>query len=188
LVGPGLVYGSLALAFLFLAACGQSHDTSTFSGRGQADGGGEAAIPTTGDAGPTLFNEGGGPSCANTCGEPPEVMFDLSCASTDLESMTLSGACAMGDGGPTTFPGGYDYPTLYIYGTSAGVCHVLLAFASGFMYSDDLTFVSQTPMPPAGCPACPTLLVPSASAVLVHNPPSTCVDAGSATSSDAGAD
>jgi hypothetical protein len=61
--------------------------------------------------------------------------------------------------------------------SSTGTCHVELTFVTGFVYSADVTFTSQS----AGCAGCGTTIGPTQGQFMVNNPSSTCVavpDAG----------
>jgi hypothetical protein len=66
---------------------------------------------------------------------------------------------------------------VYLAATAPGVCHVELTFATGFTYSTDVTFTSQTDPEPPGCAQCPPYIGPASQATfMVHNPSNTCVD------------
>ncbi|HEY6460337.1 MAG TPA: hypothetical protein VIY73_09300 [Polyangiaceae bacterium] len=104
-------------------------------------------------------------------------MFQLSCSTNDLESVTATGAC----GSRLPVWGGVWGDVVYVPSDEAGDCHVLLTFATGFTYAGAVTFVTQ-----AGCVCggakgtCPSITVPTNGPLQVDNPSSTCVafDAG----------
>jgi hypothetical protein len=124
----------------------------------------------------------GGASCPSTCTESAPATFVLSCDSSDLTAASASGPCALSDAG------------LHVVGTwltvgspSAGQCQVTLTFATGFQYSTDVTFVSQTDPAPHGCGACPAYFAATESTFMVDNPPATCADAASVEGPEAAA-
>ena len=112
--------------------------------------------------------------CSGSCSVNRSATFVLSCSTTDLTSVAVSGPCASGHAGTS----------LEIESPSPGVCHVALTFATGFVYSADVTFVSQTDPEPAGCATCPPYITATQRTFMVDNPPATCIAAGT----DAGRD
>jgi hypothetical protein len=105
------------------------------------------------------------------------AIFDLSCASTDLTAVDVSGPCAVADAG--TSPGFYVRGgQIAISSDVAGVCHVQLTFVSGPTYSTAVTFSATVD-------DCGTTSVePTQSTFTVDNPSSTCADGGSDARSD----
>jgi hypothetical protein len=103
--------------------------------------------------------------------------FDLSCGSTDLTSVVVAGPCVTGDASPTGYLSGSDGQHVLLSSWSPGVCSVELMFATGFTYSAQVTFVSQTVGNPNRC-SCQTTISPTQSTFVVNNPSTTCVDAG----------
>jgi hypothetical protein len=112
-------------------------------------------------------------ACCGACPEGEPAVFELSCASTDLQGVTLTGPCAgrdeaadytLGDG------------KVYVWGATGGACHVELAFASGFTFGADVTFATE-PGGVCGGPQCkcPDYGSVTSPPVVVHNPASTCV-------------
>jgi hypothetical protein len=119
-------------------------------------------------------------SCPGGCPGFGLAAFNLSCSATDLTSVALSGPCADTDSGlASTEPAKYLYGAgnraLSVTSLKPGTCHVVLSFASGFTYSADVVFTSQT-TEPAGC--CPAYVAPTQPSFLVDNPNQTCLDAG----------
>ena len=123
--------------------------------------------------------------CHPCSGEPdcPEqgaaFTVDLSCMSSDLVAVALSGACrddsdAMSFTAPPTTPLSPDYSefggTVRIVAQSAGDCHFVLTFASGASYGGDVQIVEREP----GC-GCPSYLTAPELTVVASNPDSTCV-------------
>jgi len=118
--------------------------------------------------------DGGGLACTVSCGIPYGfATFNLSCSATHLTNVAVSGPCATDDGPSYSVAG----QSISINSTSAGVCHVELTFATGFTYSTDVTFESQSAPKPPVC--CPLLTAPTQSTFTVDDPSATCVDAGS---------
>jgi hypothetical protein len=176
------VYGCTAtLGLLVALGAGCSETKSDFSGG--LDGGE--------DGGQCLTVEG----CMSS--EVTFASFCMSCAMdlftvTDLTGVTLSGPCAMGDGalGNYTLGPPFETPCISVGSPSPGVCHVELNFATGFTYSTNVTFTSQTLEVPRGCPACPPFIGPTglpSDPISVNNPSMTCVSSYSGPS-DAASD
>jgi hypothetical protein len=118
-------------------------------------------------------------SCPGGCPGSGLAILNLSCGPTDLTSVTLTGPCATTDAGPAD-----PNPAKYVFGATSqalaisspnpGTCHVVLSFASGFSYSTDVLFTSQTSE--GGC--CPAYVAPTQPTFSVNNPSQTCTDAG----------
>ncbi len=115
---------------------------------------------------------GEGHACSNFETANQFAEFRLSCAPTDLTSMSVSGPCAGADASisdPTASA------SLAISSPSPGVCRVTLTFATGFTYATDVTFVLQS-----DDDTCPVwhYTAPTQRTFTVNNPSTTCVDAG----------
>jgi len=132
--------------------------------------------------------QSGAPACPGFCLANTPVAFTLACAPTDVTNVTVSGPCLFGDAAPSTFVPDPRSTSIPIGSASPGVCHVTIAFATGFTYSADVTFVSQTQWAPAGCNHCAPYVTPTQPSFTVNNPSSTCVDAGPDAGQDAPAD
>jgi hypothetical protein len=115
------------------------------------------------------------PECNTTdLGDEP-AEFRLSCGPTDLTKVALSGPCSVGDAGLSTYLFAPASTSLYVTSPVAGDCHVILTFATGFIFSADVSFtLTQT----EACGAFASFTVPTQSIFMVDNPSSTCVDAG----------
>lgn len=114
--------------------------------------------------------------CNGSCAIPyVPATLNLSCSTTDLVSVAVSGPCST-DGAPWYRATGQ---FIEVTSPSAGICHVELTFATGFAYSTDVTFTTP-PADPSVC--CPVATAPTQATFTVNNPSATCVD----TSSDAG--
>jgi hypothetical protein len=96
--------------------------------------------------------------------------------------VALSGSCSNGDSSPSGYLFGSEGASLAITSSAPGDCHVALTFATGFTYSTDITFVSQTELQTSGCPACPSYTAPTQAKFSVANPSATC--AGDASPDD----
>jgi hypothetical protein len=107
-------------------------------------------------------------------------VFDLSCAPADLTSISVRGPCSSSFDGE----GPYTEMAVVVYGEDAGTCHVVLTFATGFTYSTDVGFTSQTSWVcgSQSCGSCGEITFPTGGPFTVENPFSTCigVDAGGA--------
>ncbi len=120
--------------------------------------------------------------CGGCVGDSPAVL-QLSCGTTDLQSVVATGPCASytGDG------------FVSVQSRGPGTCHIDLRFATGFTYSTDVTFMSQ-PGGVCGGPQCkcPDYVAATSGPFMVNNPSDTCVatpDAGADVgASDASAD
>jgi hypothetical protein len=115
--------------------------------------------------------------CFTVCPDNQPAMFQLSCSATNLTSVALSGACAIGDAGPAKDLVTSAGALLLVRAPRPGACHVVLTFATSFTYSADVTFTVQTVAEPAGCGSCP-YTVPNKPTFMVNNPNATCVDEG----------
>jgi hypothetical protein len=109
--------------------------------------------------------------------EDQPAIFQLSCGPTDLTSVSLSGACATADASPTGDAFGSASASVAVTSPNPGQCHVVLTFATGFTYTADVTFTVQTDNGGPGCPSS-TYTAPTQQSFTVHNPSTTCVDAG----------
>jgi hypothetical protein len=124
---------------------------------------------------------GGGCSSTGDCSggcATGNATFVLSCGSTDLRGVQLSGPCATRDASPSNYVNSGDTAFVDVTSPSPGVCHVELVFATGFIYSADVQFTLQSDNEPSHC-ACSSFVAPaSQSTFVVNNPGSTCLDAG----------
>jgi hypothetical protein len=112
--------------------------------------------------------------CPVFCGVPVAATFDLSCAPTDLVSVSVSGVCATGDANPANYMQGPGDTHLSIFSDRAGVCDLYLTFATGFTYSASVTFAV---IPSSdGCPSC--AIGPTQGHFAVGNPSGTCGGSG----------
>jgi hypothetical protein len=93
-------------------------------------------------------------------------MLQFTCEPTPLPSVSVAGPCTSS----VTVDGAY------VAGESAGTCHVVLTFATGFVFATDVTFTEATSyvcgMP--SCGSCGQITTPGSSPVGVDNPGSTC--------------
>jgi hypothetical protein len=126
-------------------------------------------------------------ACPGGCISAEFATFDLNCSHNDLVSVTASGPCSMPDASLTWYTGAATEYTVSVGSTSPGICHVDLAFATGFTYSADVTFTSQTLSSAPGCPEC-HFIGPTGGPFVVGNPSDTCVDAAIGELPDASAD
>jgi hypothetical protein len=118
-------------------------------------------------------------ACCGTCPAGEPATFRLSCSTTDLVGVTLSGPCAPPGDAASSLWSSSD-GVVYVYGAGgAGECHVELRFATGFTYAADVSFASK-PGGVCGGPqcACPDYTTATSGELTVHNPGATCVDAG----------
>ena len=124
-------------------------------------------------------DDSGSPACPLVCDDGEGAFFELSCAPTDLVSVTVTGPCATGDAGSTTYGDRfYTSSWVWVTGSGPGVCNVELAFASGFAYAVSVTFTVQSGDGPPGCPGCPPYVAPTQRKFTVENPSTTCLDGG----------
>lgn len=129
----------------------------------------------------------GPPACPGFCSENRPATFILTCAPTDVTSVSLSGPCSGADGGSSTYVPDSSSASVQVGSASPGVCHVTIMFSTGFTYSVDVTFVSQMDPAPSGCGTCSPYVTATERTFTVNNPSTTCVDAG-AGASDSSAD
>lgn len=120
-----------------------------------------------------------GPNCPLLCITGGLAELDLSCAHADLESVVVTGPCAEGDANPDNYLDRSNTEYLFLGSPSPGVCHVQLEFGTGFTYSTDVTFASETQGYVPGCPECAPYVGPTQGTFVVDNPSSTCGDGGS---------
>ena len=131
-----------------------------------------------------LIVVGGGTGCAQhqSCDNISRVTtpatFELACAPSDLTAVNILGPCAGNNlrSDPADYYGNGEggLGKLEVSSQVAGLCHVELTFASGFVYSTNVTFAGTADR-------CGTAFInPTQSTFTVNNPISTCVDAGSA--------
>jgi hypothetical protein len=114
-------------------------------------------------------------SCdSGVLGDQPAT-FQLSCGTTNLTNVALSGVCATGDAGPSDVLVDSIRASISIGSPSPGECHVVVTFATGFTYSADVTFTMQRDPDPNCCGAC-SYVAPDQPTFMVNNPSSTCVD------------
>jgi hypothetical protein len=144
-------------------------------------GGPDASYDSTGDGGE---GDDGGVMCFGCGTTVTPAKFELSCGSTDLTSVVVAGPCATGDASPSGYLSGSDGQYVLLSSWSPGVCSVALMFATGFTYSAEVTFVSQTEGNDPNRCSCQTTISPTQTTFTVNNPSTTCVDAGL----DAGSD
>jgi hypothetical protein len=150
-----------------LGGCSETKRGSVFSGVGFSDDGGNEV----GQAG----DDSDGCALGLFCNGGTDAIFDLSCGPTDLTSVVISGPCATGDASLSNHVSGSESQYVSLSSPSPGVCHVELTFATGFTYSADVTFVSESVVGPC---ACPSSTAPTQNTFMVNNPSTTCVDAG----------
>jgi hypothetical protein len=114
--------------------------------------------------------------CCGTCLASEPADFQLTCETTDLESVTATGPCATQDESLSSHIGRGE---VFVDSAGPGVCHVALTFATGFTFAADVTFATQPGGDCGGpqCP-CPKYVAPTAGPFVVENPSATCVDAG----------
>jgi hypothetical protein len=122
----------------------------------------------------------------NVIPDPPtEAIFEPSCGVANLVAVDLSGPCATGDAGNPSYAYG---EWVEIASPNPGVCHVRLTFATGFIYSVDVTFTSQTAE--GDCVPSFSYVGPTQVVFPVTDPGETCMASGDACASctDANAD
>jgi hypothetical protein len=124
--------------------------------------------------------------CCGLCPASEPAVFELSCGSTDLTSVVATGPCATPYARASSYVGD---GMVMVASQSAGACHVVLTFATGFTYSADVTFTSK-PGGVCGGPQCkcPDPALSTSGPIPVNNPSNTCVDAGLEGARDAGED
>jgi hypothetical protein len=117
-------------------------------------------------------------SCDNFDRVETPATFELACAATDLTAVIVSGPCSSNNmlSDPADYYGNGEggLGKLEVGSQVAGLCHVELTFASGFVYSTNVTFIGMSD-------TCGTSSIsPTQSVFVVNNPSSTCTDGGSA--------
>jgi hypothetical protein len=116
--------------------------------------------------------------CNDGCTAWSTAALDLTCAPSDLQTVTATGPCAADGGG--TFVGPPTSNLISVFSPTVGTCHVTLVFASGYTFSTNVTFAE---MAGGGCGGCPPYIGATSGPISVNNPESTCValvlDAGS---------
>jgi hypothetical protein len=120
-----------------------------------------------------------GPQC-DSCHSSAGALFKLSCTPADIVSLVASGPCAPSDASIEQLQ--EDSFVTLASPSSTGTCHVALTFATGFVYSTDVTFTSQS----GGCAGCPATIGPTQGEFMVGNPSDTCSAAPEAGVSGAG--
>ena len=118
-------------------------------------------------------------ACCGLCPDSVPADFNLTCESTNLESVVATGPCA---GPPDASVTGYTNTWMgsehvYVSSDAPGTCHVELTFATGYTYSTDVTFATQSGGV-CGGPQCTCGDYLAAGSFAVNNPPDTCIDAG----------
>jgi hypothetical protein len=137
-------------------------------------------------AGLLVVLAGAGCGTSGNCGgcvEGALATFNLSCSPNDLVSVLASGPCAMPDAGLAWYTGVGSEWSVGVGSPSPGECHVVLTFATGFTYSADVTFTSQTA---ESCKGCPPYIGPTSGPFTVNNPATTCLDAAPDAAPEAG--
>ncbi len=115
---------------------------------------------------------------AGGCPTHAAVTFELSCNPNDLVSVTATGPCAHPDASLSWYRDATEC-CIVVPAATAGTCHVVLTFATGFTYTQDVTFQDVQ-----GDSCCPSYVWPTSGSFMVNNPPDTCV--APPTSTDAG--
>ncbi len=131
--------------------------------------------------------------CSDPCGTPNNitavaagVAFRLSCSPNDLTNVEVTGPCARNppdggfrvydpDAGLQWYTGAATELFVSVFASAPGVCHIELIFATGFTYSQDVTFDWQG--------TCGQHYIgPTSGPFTVDNPSDTCValDSGAA--------
>jgi len=104
------------------------------------------------------------------------VGFEFACAPAQVPGVVLSGVCFVGDAGPPAYnPIRYGENGVAVSSLNPGLCNVELTFDTGFVFSEDVTFVLRGQS--NGCGDY-TYTAPTQGTFVVNNPDSTCVDAG----------
>lgn len=112
-----------------------------------------------------------GPGCSGDCPDFPSTLW-MSCAPNDLSSVQVTGPCVGGvvglDGGVTDYSVDQGGEYVSINSLAGGTCHVVLTFATGFVFATDVQFTVQGES--CGC----SFIMPATAKVTVDNPSSTC--------------
>ena len=122
-------------------------------------------------------------ACPGGCSSGASTKFILACSASDIVSVIVSGPCAIGDAGLSSYFVGNERSSLYVSSAEPGTCHVQLVFATGYTYAADVQFTSQPGNVPARC-GCSSYVAPTQDTFNVDNPRSTCQDAGADASTD----
>jgi hypothetical protein len=103
------------------------------------------------------------------------AIFQIACAATTLETVTLSGACSL----PTNF-NAHGERAVFIYGDLAGTCSVDLTFSTGYVSSTHVVFTSKQERIECNNDSAYDhyYLVPATPLYTVGASSNTCVDAG----------
>ena len=129
--------------------------------------------------------------CTN--GEVTFANIALNCDGVpDVTSVVFTGPVT-GDANPANYSGyALAIPSggrVLFQSLSPGLCHVELNVASGFIYSTDVTFTTQTRPVPKGCPACPPFVGPvglPSNPIYLTDQRATCLPGWTAVPRDAG--
>ena len=119
--------------------------------------------------------------CCGSCPGDQVATFLLSCTTANLTSVEITGPCEQDAGLSVTRSVDAAWVgNVFVQGQSPGVCHVRLTFATGFTYSTDVTFSSQSGGVCGGPQCkCGDILAPTVGTFTVNNPSDTCVVADS---------
>ena len=109
--------------------------------------------------------------CPGGCVEYEGANFKLSCSPNDLVSVVATGPCANPEAGVSWYTGTGTEWYVVVPASTAGSCHIVLTFATGFTYSQDVTF-GVVPRDSCGCPS---YIAPTSGPFTVNNPADTCV-------------
>jgi hypothetical protein len=116
-------------------------------------------------------------TCPGGCVGSDPAGFKLSCSPNDLVSVVATGPCADPDAPVSWYTGTASEWYVEVPAATVGTCHIVLTFATGFTYSQDVTF-DVVPRDSCGCPS---YVAPTSGPFTVSNPADTCVgltDAG----------
>jgi hypothetical protein len=114
--------------------------------------------------------------CCDACPGSQRAVFQLTCDETDLKTVTVTGPCRTPDGGSSFAMGN---GIVAIDSEDAGVCHVQLTFETGFAFTTDVSFETQSGGVCGGPQCrCGDFVAPTSGPFAVHNPSATCVEAG----------
>jgi hypothetical protein len=101
------------------------------------------------------------PACPDTCNADEPAIIEL-CAAAHVVGASVSGACSLLDAGEadaSPVSGSW----VFVTSLAPGHCDITFTYASGGTSSLAVTFASETPPEPAGCPVCPSYLAPTQS-------------------------
>jgi len=113
------------------------------------------------------------PNCAPGCTAYSPAEFKLACSPNDLTSVVATGPCANPDASLSWYTGTTSELEVDVPSSGPGTCHIVLTFASGFTYSQDVTFAYENPE----C-SCGRYLAATSGPFNVNNPSDTCLPAG----------